>query len=118
MSTAVTNAPCALKAWATRVVPVNRSRAVVAPAAAQICESTGTRRRFDPRYLITRQPYDAPMAETGTDAGADSHWVRWHEAYEDPVSPLSVRLRLVQAAVQAALDDAPDGRIRVISLCA
>jgi hypothetical protein len=50
-----------------------------------------------------------------------SHWVRWHEEYENPDSPLSLRLRLVQDNVRAVLDalpkDAPEP-IRVISMCA
>jgi hypothetical protein len=47
-----------------------------------------------------------------------SHWVGWHAAYEDPTSPLSRRLREVQAAVAEALDEQPPGPIRVISVCA
>jgi hypothetical protein len=39
--------------------------------------------------------------------GADSHWVRWHAAYEDPSSNLSLRLRAVQSMVRAALDEIP-----------
>ncbi len=49
---------------------------------------------------------------------APSHWVRWHEAYEDPGSALSVRLRLVQAGVRAVLDGSPPGPIKIVSLCA
>jgi hypothetical protein len=71
----------------------------------------------------------------------DSHWVRWHAAYEDPSSNLSLRLRAVQSMVRAALDesaararaeaeagagvtatdvpaDARPGPIRLVSLCA
>ncbi len=52
-----------------------------------------------------------------------SHWVRWHSAYEDPTSPLSERLRLVQEMVRGALDEISLGRdpgepIRIVSLCA
>ncbi len=57
----------------------------------------------------------AVVTEQGT---ADSHWVRWHQPYDDPASPLSVRLRLVQAALGRALDSAPAGPISVVSLCA
>ncbi|HEY6471995.1 MAG TPA: hypothetical protein VIY26_03815, partial [Acidimicrobiales bacterium] len=71
----------------------------------------------------------APGDHAGTVSGADSHWVRWHEAYEDPSSGLSQRLRGVQSLVRAALDDvaaarpsavgAPDPeQIRIVSLCA
>jgi hypothetical protein len=44
--------------------------------------------------------------------------MRWHRAYEDPASPLSTRLRLVQDGVRAVLDDHPAGSIRVVSICA
>ena len=33
----------------------------------------------------------------------DSHWVRWHQAYEDPSSGLSVRLQVVQSMLRAAV---------------
>jgi hypothetical protein len=77
-------------------------------------------------------------ADGASSAGA-SHWERWHGAYDNPASPLSERLRLVQAMVRGALDDmapaggreddrgrgpaADGGRgpgepIRIISLCA
>ena len=39
----------------------------------------------------------------------DSHWVQWHEAYADPSSSLSRRLKRVQARVTEALNRAPDG---------
>lgn len=45
-------------------------------------------------------------------------WAAWHAPYEDPDSPLSQRLRAVQAEVAAALDRAPEGPIRLLSLCA
>jgi hypothetical protein len=50
-----------------------------------------------------------------------SHWVRWHADYEDPASPLSFRLRLVQAMVRDVLDRVPASRpapIRIVSMCA
>jgi hypothetical protein len=37
------------------------------------------------------------------------NWAGWHRAYDDPASPLHGRLRIVQAHVRAALDDAPPG---------
>jgi hypothetical protein len=59
------------------------------------------------------------MAGAGTgETNGDSHWVRWHQAYEDPVSPLSVRLRLVQDALRASIDATPAGPVRIVSLCA
>jgi hypothetical protein len=45
-------------------------------------------------------------------------WVGWHEAYDDPASGLSTRLALVQAHLSDALTAAPDGPIRIVSLCA
>jgi hypothetical protein len=52
------------------------------------------------------------MAEQRTD------WVQWHRAYDDPSSRLSARLRVVQEHIVAALDAAPHGRIRIVSMCA
>ena len=59
-------------------------------------------------------------------AEPDSHWVRWHAAYDDPSSSLSMRLRAVQSMVRAALDEIParagaaadPAPIRMVSLCA
>jgi hypothetical protein len=45
-------------------------------------------------------------------------WVAWHAAYEDPSSSLSVRLRLVREHLSRALDAAPAGPVRLVSLCA
>ncbi len=42
----------------------------------------------------------------------------WHELYDDPSSVLSARLRLVQAQLSDALDHAPAGPVRLLSLCA
>jgi SAM-dependent methyltransferase len=65
------------------------------------------------------------MAKPGNDeVSADrgqvdaAHWVRWHRAYEDPDSALSMRLRLVQDGVREALDQHPPGSIRIVSICA
>jgi hypothetical protein len=46
------------------------------------------------------------------------HWLRWHDAYADPSSSHSQRLRAVQAQIRAALDRAAPGSIQVLSLCA
>lgn len=46
------------------------------------------------------------------------HWARWHQNYEDPRSSLSRRLELVERQVRAAIDAAPPGPIRLISMCA
>jgi hypothetical protein len=45
-------------------------------------------------------------------------WVRWHDAYDDPGSSLSVRLGVVRSYLSAALDGAPPGPVSVLSLCA
>jgi len=48
-----------------------------------------------------------------------SHWERWHEAYENPGSNLSVRLRLVQDALRGALAARAGAPVvRLLSLCA
>jgi hypothetical protein len=65
------------------------------------------------------------MANPGNDgASADpaqvdeTHWVRWHRAYQDPDSALSARLRAVQGGVRTVLDQHPPGPIRIVSICA
>ena len=45
-------------------------------------------------------------------------WVEWHRDYDDPGSLLSRRGELVQGHLRAALDRAPAGDVRLISLCA
>lgn len=45
-------------------------------------------------------------------------WAEWHEAYDDPDNPLARRLRTVQTHIRAALDAAPPGPVRAISVCA
>jgi hypothetical protein len=45
-------------------------------------------------------------------------WIEWHRDYDDPTSPHSWRLGVVQAGLRSRLDAAPDGPIRLLSLCA
>jgi hypothetical protein len=45
-------------------------------------------------------------------------WHAWHGAYENADSYLVRRLRCVQDRIRSALDDAPPGPLRAISLCA
>jgi len=45
-------------------------------------------------------------------------WLAWHDAYDDPSSPLSTRLRAVRGHLSDALDAAPPGPVRLLSLCA
>jgi hypothetical protein len=45
-------------------------------------------------------------------------WLHWHTAYDDPTSAQTRRLRLVQEQIRGALDSAPPGPVRVLSLCA
>jgi hypothetical protein len=45
-------------------------------------------------------------------------WVAWHRAYDAPGSPLARRLVLVQDELRVALDRAPTGPVRLLSLCA
>ncbi|HEY2215255.1 MAG TPA: AIM24 family protein [Acidimicrobiales bacterium] len=74
----------------------------------------------------------------GAQGETSSHWVQWHRAYEEPGSRLTVRLRLVQEAIRAALAEAmqpraesaesaessesseppPRREIRIVSICA
>jgi hypothetical protein len=45
-------------------------------------------------------------------------WMDWHAGYDDPSSPLAVRLERVRAHLRRGLDDAPAGPVRLVSLCA
>ena len=45
-------------------------------------------------------------------------WVAWHRGYDDPTSSLSIRLERVRWHLAKALDDAPPGPVRLVSLCA
>ena len=45
-------------------------------------------------------------------------WHKWHAAYDNPGSGLARRLVWVQDQIRVALDAAPAGPLRVISLCA
>jgi hypothetical protein len=45
-------------------------------------------------------------------------WVAWHRDYEDPASSLSARLRRVRYHLAQAIDRAPAGPVRLVSLCA
>jgi hypothetical protein len=45
-------------------------------------------------------------------------WIEWHAAYDDPSSPLAARLNQVRAHLSEAIDRAPAGPVRLISLCA
>jgi hypothetical protein len=50
------------------------------------------------------------------DVGMD--WVAWHAEYNDPSSALSTRLLRVKWHLSQAIDRAPAGSIRLVSLCA
>ena len=45
-------------------------------------------------------------------------WKTWHDAYDDPESLLARRLVTVRERVREALDHAPAGPLRAVSLCA
>lgn len=49
---------------------------------------------------------------------SDRDWYEWHEQYEDPESHLAQRLATVQSRIRAALDEAPPGPLRAISVVA
>jgi hypothetical protein len=50
--------------------------------------------------------------------GVVRDWAEWHQAYADPASGLSARLRSVQRHLSRAIDRAPPGSVRLVSLCA
>lgn len=45
-------------------------------------------------------------------------WVAWHSGYDDPRSPLRARLDRVTWHLGRAIDQAPPGPVRLLSLCA
>jgi hypothetical protein len=45
-------------------------------------------------------------------------WLSWHDAYDQPDSSLARRLAAVQDRIRIALDEAPPGPLRAISMCA
>ena len=45
-------------------------------------------------------------------------WHAWHDDYDHPDSSLTRRLAAVQQQIRVALDSAPPGPLRVISICA
>jgi hypothetical protein len=45
-------------------------------------------------------------------------WYDWHAEYEEPDSILSHRLATVQQHLRDALDELPDGPVRLVGLCA
>jgi hypothetical protein len=45
-------------------------------------------------------------------------WAAWHEAYDNPDTPLAQRLLAVQARITEVLDRAPGGPVRAVSMCA
>jgi len=49
---------------------------------------------------------------------SERDWHEWHREYEEPGSPLTIRLALVQRRIRDVLDAAPPGLIQVVSACA
>ncbi len=45
-------------------------------------------------------------------------WQAWHAPYDEPGSPLARRLGIVQRRIREAIDAAPAGPLRVVSMCA
>ena len=45
-------------------------------------------------------------------------WAAWHAAYDDPSSALTARLERVRGHLRRAIDLAPAGPVRLVSLCA
>ena len=54
------------------------------------------------------QPEQAPRQD----------WHEWYRAYDDPQSPNSQRLAVVREHIRLAVEAAPPGPVRVVSLCA
>ncbi|MBS2537222.1 hypothetical protein KGQ20_31145 [Catenulispora sp. NF23] len=61
---------------------------------------------------------DAIVDQGSESARGSRDWKNWFAAYDDPESPLVKRLATVQQGIRRALDEAPSGVIKVLSLCA
>ena len=80
-----------------------RQRSMVIPGAAR---------------PVTPGTCSGATIQDGAQSRVMKDWVAWHEAYDDPTSPLSTRLRVVRGHLSDALDAAPPGPVRLVSLCA
>jgi hypothetical protein len=67
----------------------------------------------DARYALRRR-----SAHIVNDSQPKRDWLAWHAPYDDPSSRLAKRLAVVRRRVAEALDRAPAGPIRVVSVCA
>jgi hypothetical protein len=47
-----------------------------------------------------------------------SDWFEWHDGYNNPRTGLARRLLMIQEQIRSALDDAPPGPLRAVSMCA
>ena len=62
--------------------------------------------------------HDALLVREGEPVAKPADWSTWHDSYEDPQSPLSLRLALVQEETRKAIERQPPGPIRLVSICA
>lgn len=58
------------------------------------------------------------MSEAVNDGQVLRDYVGWHAAYDEPGSRLHLRLLVVQDLISQALDELPQGAVRMISMCA
>lgn len=61
---------------------------------------------------------DAIVDPDGEKQAESRDWKPWFAAYDDPDSPLAQRLAVVRRGIRRALDEAPAGDVKVLSLCA
>lgn len=59
-----------------------------------------------------------PATRTAYAESVTRDWYAWHDDYDQPGSALSRRLAELRLHVREALDQAPPGPLRVVSLCA
>jgi hypothetical protein len=107
-----------MSSFAYRVVPsggpVGWSRRVVLSGGP-----VGWSRRVVPSGGPVGQSSAAPRpARRGTIHAMTRDWQEWHRAYDDPTTALSARLVAVAGIIRDFLELAPQGPIRVLSLCA
>jgi hypothetical protein len=71
-----------------------------------------------PRVIVVHRVVSTQISGGASQDGVMRDWVAWHQAYADPASGLSMRLRSVQRHVSRAIDHAVPGPVRLVSLWA
>ena len=106
--------PVGLGVWALRRLPDESPYRTIAGAAVVVAGVSVLLRLV----IAVRTGAEQDSLPSSSSDAAVTDWAAWHAPYDDPGSPLSQRLGVVRAQVALALDRAPAGPVRLLSLCA